>query len=119
MYLQVNIFMLFILSLSHTESSQSVLFKICVESHWDVLCTRIVHKDLLSSSNGLSSTYLRCTLSHSPLLFSQSALDGQKVVVAGRLAEGAPGVETGRERHTVATHHHGNTDLKGTLGAMV
>uniref|UniRef100_A0A3Q3XHQ7 Protein GOLM2 n=1 Tax=Mola mola TaxID=94237 RepID=A0A3Q3XHQ7_MOLML len=52
------------------------------------------------------------TLEAEALKRRQSALDGQKGVVAGRLADGAPGVEMGRERHTVATHHHGNSDLK-------
>lgn len=41
-------------------------------------------------------------------------MDGPKGVVAGRHAEGAPGVEMVRERHTVATHQHGSPDLKGT-----
>lgn len=41
-------------------------------------------------------------------------MDGPKGVVAGRHAEGAPGVEMVRERHTVATHQHGNPNLKGT-----
>ena len=45
-------------------------------------------------------------------------MDGQKGVVAGRRAGGAPGVEMVGERHTVATHRHDSTDLKGNLDVM-
>lgn len=46
-------------------------------------------------------------------------MDGQKGAVAGRHAEGAPGVEMVGERHTVATHRHDSTDLKGTVDVTV
>lgn len=46
-------------------------------------------------------------------------MDSQKGVVAGRHADGAPGVEMVGERHTVATHQHGNPDLKGTVDVTV
>ncbi|XP_037649036.1 protein GOLM2 isoform X4 [Sebastes umbrosus] len=42
----------------------------------------------------------------------QSLLDGQKVAVAGRHTDGAPGAEMVGERHTVATHRHDSPDLK-------
>ncbi|XP_039990346.1 protein GOLM2 isoform X4 [Xiphias gladius] len=42
----------------------------------------------------------------------QSVMDGQKGVVAGRHADGAPGMDMGGERHTVATHRHDSADLK-------
>lgn len=47
-------------------------------------------------------------------------MDGQKGVVAGRHAEGVPGVAmVGGERHTVVTHRHDSPDLKGTVDATV
>ncbi len=42
-------------------------------------------------------------------------MDGQKGVVVGRRADGAPGVELAGERHTVATNRHDSPDLKGTV----
>lgn len=46
-------------------------------------------------------------------------MDRQKGAVAGRHAEGAPGVEVVGERHTVATLRHGSPDLKGTVNMAV
>lgn len=46
-------------------------------------------------------------------------MDGRKGVVAGRRAEGEPGVEMVGERHTVATHRHGSLDLKGIVDVTV
>ncbi|XP_035807085.1 protein GOLM2 isoform X2 [Amphiprion ocellaris] len=53
------------------------------------------------------------TLEEEASKLRQSVMDGQKGVVAGRHADGAPGVEMGGERHTVATHRHDRqSDLK-------
>uniref|UniRef100_A0A3Q1G7K2 Protein GOLM2 n=1 Tax=Acanthochromis polyacanthus TaxID=80966 RepID=A0A3Q1G7K2_9TELE len=58
------------------------------------------------------------TLEEEASQLRQSVMDGQKGVVAGRHADGAPGVEMGGERHTVATHRHDRqSDLKGTPGS--
>ncbi|XP_044057412.1 protein GOLM2 isoform X4 [Siniperca chuatsi] len=54
----------------------------------------------------------RRTLEEEASKLRQSMMDGQKSVVAGRHAEGAPGVEMVGERHTVATHRHDSPDLK-------
>lgn len=45
-------------------------------------------------------------------------MDGQKGIVAGRHADGAPGAELGGERHTVATRRHDSPDLKGIDDAI-
>ncbi|XP_073321261.1 protein GOLM2 isoform X4 [Pagrus major] len=52
------------------------------------------------------------TLEEEATKLRQSLMDGQKGVVAGRRAEGAPGVEMVGERHTVATRRHDSPDLK-------
>ncbi|XP_038558222.1 protein GOLM2 isoform X2 [Micropterus salmoides] len=52
------------------------------------------------------------TLEEEASKLRQSMMDGQKNVVAGRHAEGAPGVRMVGERHTVATHGHDSPDLK-------
>ncbi|XP_041799528.1 protein GOLM2 isoform X4 [Chelmon rostratus] len=52
------------------------------------------------------------TLEEEASKLRQSVMDGQKVVVAGRHAQGAPGAEMVGERHTVATHRHDSPDLK-------
>lgn len=57
--------------------------------------------------------------SDSPFIILQSVIDGQKGAVAGRHAEGAPGVEMVGERHTVATRRHDSPDLKGTVDVTV
>ncbi|XP_023132453.1 protein GOLM2 isoform X3 [Amphiprion ocellaris] len=57
------------------------------------------------------------TLEEEASKLRQSVMDGQKGVVAGRHADGAPGVEMGGERHTVATHRHDRqSDLKEEMG---
>ncbi|XP_022050462.1 protein GOLM2 isoform X2 [Acanthochromis polyacanthus] len=57
------------------------------------------------------------TLEEEASQLRQSVMDGQKGVVAGRHADGAPGVEMGGERHTVATHRHDRqSDLKEEMG---
>ncbi|XP_068438733.1 protein GOLM2 isoform X2 [Clinocottus analis] len=52
------------------------------------------------------------TLEEEASKLRQSLKDGQKSAVAGRHAEGAPGVDVVGERHTVATHRHDGPDLK-------
>lgn len=57
------------------------------------------------------------TLEEEASKLRQSVMDGQKGVVAGRHVDGAPGVEIGGERHTVATHRHDRqSDLKEEMG---
>ncbi|XP_073321257.1 protein GOLM2 isoform X1 [Pagrus major] len=56
------------------------------------------------------------TLEEEATKLRQSLMDGQKGVVAGRRAEGAPGVEMVGERHTVATRRHDSPDLKEEMG---
>ncbi|XP_068446982.1 protein GOLM2 isoform X3 [Clinocottus analis] len=56
------------------------------------------------------------TLEEEASKLRQSLKDGQKSAVAGRHAEGAPGVDVVGERHTVATHRHDGPDLKEEMG---
>ncbi|XP_070759868.1 protein GOLM2 isoform X3 [Enoplosus armatus] len=56
------------------------------------------------------------TLEEEASKLRQSVMDGQKGVVAGRHAEGAPGVDMVGERHTVATRRHDSPDLKEEMG---
>ncbi|XP_008279598.1 protein CASC4 isoform X1 [Stegastes partitus] len=57
------------------------------------------------------------TLEEEASKLRQSVMDGQKGVGAGRHVDGAPGVELGGERHTVATHRHDRqSDLKEEMG---
>lgn len=58
------------------------------------------------------------SFSDPPLIIFQSIMDGQNGVVAGRHANGAPGVEMVGERHNVVTHQHDGTDLKGTVDVI-
>ncbi|AWP01498.1 putative protein CASC4 isoform 2 [Scophthalmus maximus] len=56
------------------------------------------------------------TLEQEALKLRQSIMDGQNGVVAGRHANGVPGVEMVGERHNVVTHQHDGTDLKEEMG---
>ncbi|XP_036950400.1 protein GOLM2 isoform X3 [Acanthopagrus latus] len=56
------------------------------------------------------------TLEEEATKLRQSLMDGQKGIVAGRHADGAPGAELGGERHTVATRRHDSPDLKEEMG---
>lgn len=58
------------------------------------------------------------SLSHI-LILLQSVIDSHKGVAAGRRAEGVPGVDMVGERHTVVTHRHDSTVLKGTVDQSV
>lgn len=56
------------------------------------------------------------TLENEASKLRRSLMDVQKAAVAGRRADGAPGVEMVGERHTVATRRHDSPDLKEEMG---